>query len=69
MLVSASSDKTVKLWDLRNVSKAITSFKVENPVEDFCLFDDRIVVAQGNTLTLAKINDISIRRMNDFYPF
>lgn len=33
------------------------------------MFNDRLVVAQGNTLTLAKINETSIRRLNDFYPF
>jgi hypothetical protein len=67
--LSGSADKYIKLWDLRNTSAAVASFKVENPVEDFCLFDDRIVIAQGNTLTLAKINESSIRRLNDFYPF
>jgi hypothetical protein len=59
----------MKLWDLRNTQQCIASFKVENPIEDFCLFEDRLVVAQGNTLTLAKLADDSIRRLNDFYPF
>ena len=35
--LSASLDKTVKLWDLRNTEKAVTSFKLENQIEDFVL--------------------------------
>lgn len=57
MLISGSADKCVKLWDLRNTAQALTSFKVENTVEDFCLFDDKIIIAQGPTLTLAKVSD------------
>jgi len=68
-LLSGSADKHMKLWDLRNTQSPVATFKVENPIEDFCLFDDRVVVAQGNTLTLAKMDESSIRRLNDFYPF
>jgi WD40 repeat protein len=44
-LISASADRYVKLWDLRSTAHALASFKVENAVEDFCLFDDKIVIA------------------------
>ena len=31
--------------------------------------EQKLVVAQGNTLTLAKLANDTIRRLNDFYPF
>lgn len=70
MLLSASSDKQMKLWDLRSTSKPVYTFKVENQIEDFCLLpNQKIVLAQGNTLTLASLANNTIRRLNDFYPF
>ncbi len=69
-LLSASADKQMKLWDLRSTSKPVCSFKVENSIEDFCLLpNSKVVIAQGNTLTLAKLANDTIRRLNDFYPF
>jgi U3 small nucleolar RNA-associated protein 15 len=69
-LLSASADRHMKLWDLRSTSKPVCSFKVENSIEDFCVLpNNKLVLAQGNTLTLAKLADDSIRRLNDFYPF
>lgn len=60
----------MKLWDLRSTSKPVCSFKVENSIEDYCLLpNSKIVIAQGNTLTLAKLAENTIRRLNDFYPF
>ena len=36
-VISASSDKTVKIWDLRKTAEPTCRFVVENPIEDFCL--------------------------------
>jgi WD40 repeat protein len=36
-VISASSDKTVKIWDLRKTAEPTCKFVVENPIEDFCL--------------------------------
>jgi WD40 repeat protein len=52
-LVSASADRLLKVWDLRNTSQSISQFKVENSVEDFCHIDGRMVIAHGNALTMA----------------
>lgn len=52
-ILSASQDRTIKLWDLRNNSQAVSSLTVANAVEDLCVVNDQIVVAHGNTLTLA----------------
>ena len=68
-LLSASSDRHVKLWDLRQTTAPVCSFKVENQIEDFCTVGDRLVIAQGNTLTMAEYSQTNIRRLNDFYPF
>jgi len=68
-LMSASSDSYVKMWDLRQTTAPVCSFKLENQIEDFCLVDDRLVIAHGNTLTMAEHSATKIRRLNDFYPF
>jgi len=36
-ILSGSSDGTVKLWDLRNTAKSVSSLKLESSVEDYCL--------------------------------
>jgi len=36
-ILSGSSDGTVKLWDLRNTTKSVSSLKLESSVEDYCL--------------------------------
>lgn len=36
VIMSASADKTIKLWDLRNQSEALSSLKLEWGAEDFC---------------------------------
>jgi len=55
-LLSGSSDRTVKLWDLRNYATPVSTINFENPVEDFCLrnngSEQQLVVAHGNTLSM-----------------
>jgi WD40 repeat protein len=68
--ISASSDKTVKLWDVRQTSAAVSTITLENPVEDFCLAQsDQIVVAHGNTLSMGKLSEGGFGDMSSFYPF
>jgi len=67
-VISASADKTVKIWDIRKTAEPTCKFVVENPIEDFCLARGQLMVAHGNCVSIAKIGD-TIRRLNDFYPF
>ena len=70
ILVSASSDSMVKLWDLRNTSKCVTSLKLENQIEDFCFRKEQLVVANGNAITLIDIHKSeAFEEMTSFYPF
>jgi WD40 repeat protein len=55
-IVSGSADRTVKLWDLRSTSQPVSKFNLENPVEDLCLAKDKLVIAHGNCITLAKLD-------------
>jgi len=48
-VISGSYDKTVKIWDLRNHREPFSTFKFDNPVEDFCMMPfDQVAVANGN---------------------
>ena len=61
LILSASSDRTVKLWDLRNSSAPLSSFKLAHAVEDFCLIPGtgELVLANGALLTVLKVeNDL-----------
>ncbi len=70
-ILSASSDGTVKVWDLRNTAKALSSLKMQNPVEDFCRRNQgQLVVAHGNTLSVVEITEQSaLKQRSSFFPF
>jgi len=58
MILSASSDRTVKLWDLRNSESHLGVFKLPHGVEDFCqLPTGELVIANGPVLSILKVKD------------
>ena len=66
----------VKLWDLRNTSKCVSSLKLENQIEDFCFRKEQLVVANGNSITLVDLNKqmegenaFEFEEQTSFYPF
>jgi len=69
--MSASSDGTVKVWDLRNTAQALSSMRVDNPVEDFCQRGpNQFIVAHGNALSVAEMTSEGIlEHRSSFYPF
>lgn len=70
-LLSASSDSTVKLWDIRSTATAVSTLKLEHPVEDFCRRgDNQLIVAHGNTLSVATVSpEHLLEEQSSFYPF
>jgi WD40 repeat protein len=66
MILSASSDKTVKLWDLRKTDQAVSSLTTSNPIEDFCMSASSLYLAHGNVIT-ATTPELSTQ--NDFFAF
>lgn len=72
MVVSASADRTVKLWDLRNSSEALASIKLAHGIEDFCrLPTGELVVANGPILSIININgeQTAFSRVADYQSF
>ena len=71
--MSGSSDKTVKLWDIRNYSYPLSTLKLTNSVEDFCKYDNDggIVIANGNALSVALMSEdnSSLSVVNEYHPF
>lgn len=59
LVMSGSSDKTVKLWDLRNSSEPLDVVKLPQPVEDFCQLQNPFdfVVANGNMMNVIRLSD------------
>jgi WD40 repeat protein len=51
-LISASSDKTVKLWDLRQHQRPVGSLSLEKPVEDFCVAGSKLFAAHGSSIAM-----------------
>lgn len=69
-ILSASSDGTVKLWDLRNTASAVSTLKLKSPVEDFCFRTaSQMVIAHGNALTVAEVGTAGIVAKSNFFPF
>lgn len=69
-ILSASSDSTVKLWDLRNTAKAVSTLRLANPVEDFCRRgDSQLIVSHGNSLSIATMTSTSLSEQTSFFPF
>jgi len=72
LVVSASADRTVKLWDLRNSSEAVASVKLSHGIEDFCrLPSGEIVVANGPILSILNLNgeQNAFTRVADYQSF
>ena len=72
MILSASQDNTVKLWDLRNTASAVSTLRMQNPVEDFCLRNpSQMIVANGNALSVVEISNgnTGLETMSSFFPF
>lgn len=69
-IVSAGSDKLVKLWDLRNTKSAVATQSFSHPVEDLCwLPGSQMMVPNGPNLALVATTPESIRLLQEFYPF
>lgn len=63
-VISASADKTVKLWDLRNSTEPLSTLKLSSPIEDFCFLPSStgrgirdLIVANGSMLTIARLGE------------
>lgn len=68
--LSASSDKTVKLWDLRNTKAAVSSLALTSSIEDFCFLPEgQLLVANGANLSLAQSGSERLELFQEFYPF
>jgi len=71
MVMSASSDRMLKIWDLRKASAAVSSFKCAYGIEDFCqLPSGEIVLANGPLMTIVNVEeDQSINRNQEYQAF
>lgn len=68
--LSASSDKVVKLWDLRNSKAPISSQALAFPIEDFCFLPEgQVLVANGANLSLVQTSTDRLKQLQEFYPF
>lgn len=69
-ILSASSDSTVKLWDLRNTDKAVSTLRLANPVEDFCRRgQDQLIISHGNSLSISTVSSTDLTEQVSFFPF
>ena len=69
LLVSASADRSVKVWDLRKATEAVSSVSLANPVEDFCMAKNELYVAHANTISMVSIQDSKLEQAGDFTLF
>lgn len=66
--MSASSDKILKLWDLRQTKTPVKQLTLSHPVEDFCFLpSNQAIIANGSTLSQVNTDDLTL--VKDFYPF
>lgn len=58
IIMSASQDKTVKLWDLRNYNSPLSSSVFDQSIEDFVAYRPNLyAIANSNTLSKLFINE------------
>eukprot|EP00347_Sterkiella_histriomuscorum_P009274 403341835 len=71
ILLSASQDKTVKLWDLRNYNTPLSTVSYQYSVEDFVTYRDNLyAVANGNIISNLYINEQTLLlKQNEFVAF
>ena len=71
MLLSASSDRTVKLWDLRNTQQALFTYKLHHAIEDLCAIqDNQWVVANGSLMSILNVTTTeAITRVAEYQAF
>jgi len=71
LIVSGSADKTLKLWDIRNVGSPLSILKLNNSVEDFLEYaNGKFVVANGSALTLLHLDaSNNFKIVNEYFPF
>lgn len=68
-VLSGSADKTVRLWDLRNPSEALSLCKLPQPIEDFTFLDNSedLVVANGAMMSILKLtNGDTLSKIADY---
>ena len=71
LIMSASQDKVVKLWDLRNYSQPLSHVTFANSIEDFVAFrPNQYAIANGSILSTIKINESQkLIKQNEFIAF
>ena len=72
IILSASSDRTVKLWDLRNTQQALSTVKLAHQIEDLCAIHGTPswVVANGSLLTVLNVTAAApLTRVADYQAF
>lgn len=71
LILSASSDRTLKLWDLRNSAQALSSLKLPHGLEDLCLLPggEEAVIANGPLLSLVKASSSLLEKVADYQAF
>jgi hypothetical protein len=69
LVLSGSSDRTLKLWDLRNSSEPLSSIKLHYPIEDFCkLNENKLIVANGSSMTLIS-TESNLKLLTEYQAF
>lgn len=71
LILSASSDRTVKLWDLRNTSAALASVRLAHGIEDLCSIGDsgEMIVANGPVMSVLRVGNEGIERVAEYQAF
>ena len=74
MIISASSDRTLKIWDLRNTQQgAVSTLKFGFGVEDFTSISAdnmQLMVANGGVMSHVKISeDTQLSIVREYHAF